>query len=85
LVQKSLKTDLRLKSYEGLKLHGLDCKFAGASFKFLFKTRGGLDLNLQRSQGALMKNSPDLTDEKEMAVDGALVPWTGGRAVVYGP
>jgi hypothetical protein len=46
---------------------------------------GGLDLNLQRSQGALVKNSPDLTDEKEMAVDGALVPWTGGKAAVYGP
>jgi hypothetical protein len=27
LAQKSLKTELRLKSYRVLKLQGLDCKF----------------------------------------------------------
>jgi hypothetical protein len=32
LAQKSLKTELRLKSYRGLKLQGLDCKIIGASF-----------------------------------------------------
>jgi hypothetical protein len=32
LVKKSLKTDVRLKRYEVLKLQGLDCKIAGAKY-----------------------------------------------------
>jgi hypothetical protein len=33
LVQKSLRTELRLKSYTVLKLQGLDCKFLGLDIK----------------------------------------------------
>jgi hypothetical protein len=33
LAQKSLKTELRLKSYSVLKLQGLDCKFSGLDIK----------------------------------------------------
>jgi hypothetical protein len=33
LVQKSLKTELQLKSYRVLKLQGLDCKFQGLDIK----------------------------------------------------
>jgi hypothetical protein len=32
LVQKSIKTELQLKIYVGLKLHGLNCKIVGARF-----------------------------------------------------
>jgi hypothetical protein len=32
LAQKSLKTELRLKRYEVLKLQGLDYKFIGAKY-----------------------------------------------------
>jgi hypothetical protein len=33
LAQKSLKIELRLKSYRVLKLKGLDCKFWGLDIK----------------------------------------------------
>jgi hypothetical protein len=33
LAQKSLKTELRLKSYRVLKLQGLDYKFSGLGIK----------------------------------------------------
>jgi hypothetical protein len=33
LAQKSLKTELRLKRYEVLKLQGLDCNYTGLDIK----------------------------------------------------
>jgi hypothetical protein len=45
LAQKSLKTELRLKSYGVLKLWGLDCKTAETRFKMKFEHQG-LELNL---------------------------------------
>jgi hypothetical protein len=32
LAQKLFKTELQLKSYKVLKLHGLICKYAGTSY-----------------------------------------------------
>jgi hypothetical protein len=45
LAQKSVKTELRLKSYKVLKLQGLDCKTARTRFEIKF-IHQGLELNL---------------------------------------
>jgi hypothetical protein len=38
LVQKSLKTELRLKRYRVLNFQGLDCKYTGLDIKYKLKT-----------------------------------------------
>jgi hypothetical protein len=54
LAQKSLKTDLRLKRYEVLKLKGLDFNYkmkTGARLEFTRRT--GTRLRMQHFQGIL--------------------------------
>jgi hypothetical protein len=64
LAQKSLKTELRLKSYKVFKFYGLDCKIAvldcklARLFWFLKQTQG-LDFNFYKAQGAICENLRD--------------------------
>jgi hypothetical protein len=53
LVQKSLKTELRLKSYKVLKLEGLKRKILELETDFLLNQ--GLNHNLLQAQGVLCK------------------------------
>jgi hypothetical protein len=53
LAQKSLKMELRLKSYVVLKFQGLVCKILGVRFKK--NQNQGLDFNLWKTQGARCK------------------------------
>jgi hypothetical protein len=55
LVQKSLKTKLRLKRYMVLKLHGLKCKISELGTDFLLNR--GLNHNLIQAQGVLCKTT----------------------------
>jgi hypothetical protein len=59
LVQKSLKTELRLKRYKVLKLQGLDCKIAWVRFKIELKT--GARSELYQKPRASVQTSWDLT------------------------
>jgi hypothetical protein len=49
LAQKSLKTELRLKSYESLSFQGLKHKIIELKIHFLLKL--GLNSNLWKTQG----------------------------------
>jgi hypothetical protein len=55
LVQKSLKTELRLKRYRVLKLYGLKCKISELGTDFLLNR--GLNRNLIQAQGVLCKTA----------------------------
>jgi hypothetical protein len=51
-VQKSLKTELRLKRNENLKLYGLKCKMAGTGFESVLKIE--TRLQFVKSSGSLV-------------------------------
>jgi hypothetical protein len=55
LAQKSLKTELRLKSYESLNFQGLKHKITELKIDFLLKF--GLNSNLWKTQGPRSKSS----------------------------
>jgi hypothetical protein len=64
LAQKSLKTELRLKSYKVFKFLGLDCKIVRLDCKlarlfWVLKQTQGLDFNFYKAQGAICENLKD--------------------------
>jgi hypothetical protein len=64
LAQKSLKMELRLKSYKVFKFWGLDCKIARLDYKlarlfWVLKQTQGLDFNFYKAQGAICENLRD--------------------------